>query len=52
MSKRPADESRAPGAFAEAIQGFLNELALERNLSANTRAAYRRDLDECAAFLV
>ncbi len=44
------DESRAPRAFAGDIQAFLNTLALERGLAKNTRAAYRRDLDQAAAF--
>ncbi len=46
------DESRAPRAFAGDIQSFLNTLALERGLSANTRAAYRRDLDQAAEFFL
>ena len=45
------DESRAPAAFAEEIQMFLNTLAMERSLSHHTRAAYRRDLDQAAAYL-
>jgi integrase/recombinase XerD len=49
-SRRRADESRAPRAFAGGIQDFLNTLALERGLSPNTRLAYRRDLDQAAAF--
>lgn len=44
-----ADESRAPAGFADGTQAFLNTLALERGLSANTRMAYRRDLDQAAA---
>lgn len=49
-SRRRADESCAPRAFAGGIQDFLNTLALERGLSVNTRLAYRRDLDQAAAF--
>ncbi|QYM80021.1 site-specific tyrosine recombinase XerD [Horticoccus luteus] len=45
------DESRAPAAFAEDTQAFLNFLSLERGLSPNTRAGYRNDLDQCAVFL-
>jgi integrase/recombinase XerD len=43
--------SRAPGAFAEDIDALLGYLDLERGLSPNTRDAYQRDLDQCAAFL-
>ncbi len=45
------DETRAPAAFAEHIQDFLNEMSMERGLSRHTIAAYRRDLDQAAAFL-
>lgn len=48
---RTTDDSQAPAAFAEDTQAFLNFLALERGLSVNTRAGYRNDLDQCAAFL-
>jgi integrase/recombinase XerD len=44
--------SQAPGGFADGIDQFLNYIELERNLSANTVAAYRRDLDQAAVFLV
>lgn len=50
-TQRLVDESRAAPEYAEAIQDFLNALSLERNLSVNTRVAYRRDLDEFAAFV-
>ncbi len=43
--------SRAPAAFAGDIEGFLAYIGLERGLSANTSAAYRRDLDQAAQFL-
>ncbi|MBL9199940.1 MAG: tyrosine recombinase [Opitutaceae bacterium] len=45
------EHSQAPAAFAGEIEGFLGFIALERGLSANTVAAYRRDLDQAAAFL-
>ncbi|MEO6245164.1 MAG: site-specific tyrosine recombinase XerD [Opitutaceae bacterium] len=45
------DHSRAPAAFAGDIEAFLAFNSLERGLSANTLAAYRRDLDQAAAFL-
>ncbi len=45
------DDSQAPAAFAGDIEAFLGFIALERGLSANTVAAYRRDLDQAAKFL-
>ncbi len=36
---------------AEAVAGFLDHLARERQLSPNTVAAYRKDLDDLQAFL-
>ena len=49
-SRRPRDDrSRAPDPFRDEIDGFLTYIALERGLSANTAAAYRRDLDQAAA---
>lgn len=45
------DHSRAPGKFAGDIDAFLAFNGLERGLSKNTTAAYRRDLDQAAAFL-
>lgn len=45
------DHSRAPAAFVGDIEAFLAFISLERGLSANTVAAYRRDLDQAAAFL-
>jgi integrase/recombinase XerD len=44
------DHSRAPGAFAQDIEGFLAYIGLERGLAKNTLAAYRRDLDQVAHF--
>ena len=44
------DHSRAPDAFANEIEGFLGFISLERGLSANTIASYRRDLDQAAEF--
>jgi tyrosine recombinase XerC len=40
-----------PRADAELIASFCDHLALERHLSANTVAAYRRDLGQLATFL-
>ena len=45
------DYSQAPGAFAHDIDAFLAFIGLERGLSPNTIAAYRRDLDQAATFL-
>ncbi len=45
------EPSRAPGAFANDIEAFLGFIGLERGLSPNTIAAYRRDLDQASAFL-
>lgn len=42
--------SRAPDAFVEPIEAFLNYVSLERGLSANTVASYRRDLDQAATY--
>lgn len=43
--------SRAPPGFADAIDGWIAYLSLERGLSARTCAAYQSDLDLCARFL-
>jgi integrase/recombinase XerD len=40
-----------PRAFQEALQAFLDTLAVERGVSANTLAAYRRDLTHHLRFL-
>lgn len=48
---RAQDLSQAPAAFASDIEGFLGFVSLERGLSANTIAGYRRDLDQAAQFL-
>ncbi len=45
------DDSQAPAAFAGEIEAFLGFIALERGLAKNTVVAYRRDLDQAAAFL-
>lgn len=41
-----------PEALATAVAGYLDHLAVERGLSGNTLAAYRRDLARYVAFLV
>lgn len=46
MRARPS--SQAPENFVEHIEAFLAFISLERGLSANTVAAYRRDLDQAA----
>lgn len=46
----PAAHSRAPDAFGDEIEGFLGYVSLERGLSENTIAAYRRDLDQAAGY--
>ncbi len=45
------DHSQAPEVFATDIESFLSYISLERGLSKNTVAAYRRDLDQAAQFL-
>jgi integrase/recombinase XerD len=47
---RAVEHSEAPAGFVEEIEGYLGFIALERGLSANTLAAYRRDLDQAALF--
>src|SRR4051812_45975191 len=49
---RAARQSRAPKNFVEPIEAFLGFISLERGLSPNTIAAYRRDLDQAAKFLL
>jgi integrase/recombinase XerD len=49
---RTSNDSQAPAAFAEDIEGYLGFVALERGLSKNTLEGYRRDLDQAAAFLL
>lgn len=50
--RRPTanDSSRAPAAFTNDIEAYLSYIALERGLSRNSIAAYRRDLDQAATF--
>ena len=48
---RAIDTSRAPAEFANDIEAFLGYISLERGLSRNTIASYRRDLDQAAEFL-
>lgn len=45
------EHSRAPKAFVDDIESFLGFISLERGLSKNTIAAYRRDLDQAAHYL-
>lgn len=47
---RPIDSSRGPAGFVEHTEAFLAFLSLERGLSKNTLAGYRRDLDQAAEF--
>ena len=42
--------SQAPEAFANDIESFLSFIQLERGLSINTVAGYRRDLDQAARY--
>jgi integrase/recombinase XerD len=46
------DHSRAPAAFVNDIEAFLSFISLERGLSKNTSAGYRRDLDQAAEFFL
>ena len=48
---RAEDQSAAPAAFVDDIEGYLGFISLERGLSKNTLLSYRRDLDQAAAFL-
>ncbi len=48
----PADAEARAASFANAIDAFLAFIDLERGLSKHTTAAYRRDLDQAAKFLV
>jgi integrase/recombinase XerD len=52
MAKRDAGKagSEAPAGFADALDAFLNFIDLERGLSPNTIAGYRRDLDQAARY--
>ena len=49
--KAPENRPVLPRAFQEALQGFLDTLAVERGLAANTLACYRRDLVHHLHFL-
>jgi len=42
--REPAQPPAVPKGFLDALQSFLDGLAVERGLSSNTLAAYRRDL--------
>jgi integrase/recombinase XerD len=50
----PAVPPLAPagGRVEQAVEGYLQHLAVERGLAVNTLAAYRRDLRRYAAFLL
>src|SRR5882672_3294741 len=50
FSAMRVDHSQAPGAFANDIESFLSFIQLERGLSKNTVAGYRRDLDQAAKY--
>jgi integrase/recombinase XerD len=43
--------SQAPKNFVDPIEGYLSYISLERGLSKNTIAGYRRDLDQAAQYL-
>ncbi|HEY3437489.1 MAG TPA: site-specific tyrosine recombinase XerD [Actinotalea sp.] len=45
------DLTGVPAALQRAVDGYLDHLAVERGLSGNTLAAYRRDLARYTAFL-
>jgi integrase/recombinase XerD len=49
--RRRQNDSSAPDAFATDIEGYLSFITLERGLSKNSIAGYRRDLDQAAHFL-
>jgi integrase/recombinase XerD len=51
MRAAATENTSVPRQFAEALQAFLDSLAVERGLSANTIVAYRRDLRDHLAFL-
>jgi integrase/recombinase XerD len=44
-------EAHPDGPLRAALEGYLAHLSVERGLSANTLAAYRRDLERYVAFL-
>jgi integrase/recombinase XerD len=46
----PPAAERPPGSLPVAMEQFLRHLQIERGLSANTLAAYRRDLRKFAAY--
>ncbi len=51
MSSPPAESPVVPPAVVDVLQEYLSHLAVERGLSENTVAAYRRDLTRYAAYL-
>jgi len=51
VSPRAAGDVEAPAALTQAVQSYLDHLAVERGLSGNTLAAYRRDLTRYVGFL-
>ena len=48
---KPRTKSAAKPAAVPHLEAFLEMLSAERGASANTLAAYRRDISDCAAFL-
>lgn len=50
-ASEPSSDAAIPAPFARALRAYLDHLAIERNLSDNTVAAYRRDLTAYGAFL-
>jgi len=51
MRASTAARPALPAAWQKALQGFLDVLAVERGLSANTVQAYRRDVSDHLRFL-
>ena len=47
----PRDDVVAPGVLDDQLQGYLDHLAIERGVAANTLSSYRRDLRRYVAHL-